>query len=88
MSAEYCIIGMTFAFASTTSNYMLYSVHDGRPVLSSSPLASPEEQSIYLLNCESTLPSGTSLKKEPITAERLIASLPKLSEVKKVHEKV
>lgn len=79
---------MTFAFASTTHNYMLFSVHDGKPVLSSSPLASSEEQPIYLLTYESTLPSGTLLKKEPITAERLIASLPKLSEVKKVHEKV
>lgn len=66
---------------------MLYSVHDGKALLHDSPIAADEEHPVYLLNWESLLPAGSVLKKEAITAERLINALPKLSEVKKVHEK-
>lgn len=66
---------------------MLYATQNGQSVLSSSPLRSEDERSIYLLNWEDTLPGETVLKKESISAEILINSLPYLSLVKKVHEK-
>lgn len=79
--------GTGFAFASTAGNYNIYSVHDGKPVMKHSPLALDEEAPIYLLNWERTLPPDTNIPRESINAESLESRLPKLSTVKKVHEK-
>lgn len=66
---------------------MLYSVHDGKPILKHSPLPLDESTQVYLLNWEKTLPSDLTIPRETINAESLECRLPKLSGVKKVHEK-
>jgi len=76
-----------FAFASAEANYMLYSMHDGKPALKNSPFARAQDGSVYLLTWEKTLALGTNLIREQCTAQILESQLPKLSEIRKVHEK-
>lgn len=80
-------LGTSFAFASSAASLMLYSVHDGKPILKHSPLAFDEQTPVYLLNWEQTLSPGHSIPREDITADSLGKRLPLLSAVKKVHEK-
>lgn len=81
------VSGTTFVFASTGGSFMLYSVHDGKPVLKHSPLPFDEHTRIYLLNWEQTLAPGQTIPREDITADGIQKRLPFLSAVKKVHEK-
>lgn len=80
--------GQMLAFASSTTNLRLYSVHDGKTLLSNSPLASSDSSasssssaspnSLYLVSWQECIPPEQRIKREKIMAEELGNALPGL----------
>jgi len=76
--------GQMFAFAASTSDLKLYSVHDGKPLIQAVPIPSSDpETPLYLLSWQECVPSLLKRdKRETSTAEELEYSLPRLPDLK------